>query len=40
MQTEISVEVTGVKPASDSEPGPDSTVNELEVLRSEKITDF
>lgn len=40
MQTETSVEVTVVELASDSESGPDSTVNELEALSLEKITDF
>lgn len=40
MQTETSVEVTGVELASDLEFGPDGTVNELEALSLEKITDF
>lgn len=40
MQTETSVDSTMFKLASDLESGPDSTVNELEALSSEKITDF
>lgn len=39
MQTETSVEVTGVE-QSGSKCGPYSTVNELEALGSEMITDF
>lgn len=37
MQAETSVEGTVLKLASDLESGPDSTVNELEALSSEKI---